>query len=118
MAIGFGKRIMEKNKKNRNWSLVCFYIFTFILLIFIVYKISHIQFVEDKIISTHELELRNLEATRGNILSEDGRILSITKSVYDIRIDLFTINHTLFNEEISDLSEKLNKLFNFNNISL
>jgi len=103
---------MEENKKNRNWSLVCFYILTFILLIFIVYKISHIQFVEDKIISTHELELRNLEATRGNILSEDGRILSITKSVYDIRIDLFTINHTLFNEEISDLSEKLNKLFN------
>ena len=102
---------MGKNKKNRNWPLVYFYIFSFILLIFIVYKISYIQFVEYKIISTHELELRNLEATRGNILSEDGRILSITKSVYDIRLDLITIKSSLFESEISNLSNKLSDLF-------
>ena len=32
--------------------------------------------------------------------------------VYDVRLDLYTINKEVFDKEVSNLSEELNKLFN------
>ena len=44
------------------------------------------------IVLTHDPTIRKIDAPRGNILSEDGRILSVTMPVYDVRLDLFTID--------------------------
>ena len=48
---------------------------------------------------------------RGNILSEDGRILSVTMPVYDVRVDLFTIDKELFEKEVANLSAEIHKMF-------
>ncbi|MGY8988841.1 MAG: penicillin-binding transpeptidase domain-containing protein, partial [Flavobacteriales bacterium] len=60
---------------------------------------------------THNPKFRTVEATRGNIISEDGRILSVTMPVYDVRLDLFTVNNSLFEKEVEDLSIRLSQLF-------
>ena len=44
-------------------------------------------------------------------MSEDGRILSVTMPVYDVRLDLFTVEEQLFNTELRNLSIELNKMF-------
>ena len=44
-------------------------------------------------------------------MSEDGRILSVTMPVYDVRLDLHTIDKTIFEKEVSNLSIEINKMF-------
>ena len=101
---------MSNKKTNKNWPLI-FTFFVFVILFSVVgYKLFAIQ--QDKnVVFTHTPIIRYLEAPRGNILAEDGRIMSITMPVYDIRLDLYTIDESLFNSHLSSLSSKLSELF-------
>ena len=100
---------MKQKLKNKNLALMITFIFSFFICIFIGYKLFLIQ-VDSTITLTHSPSVRNIEAPRGNILSEDGRILSVTMPVYDIRLDLHIIDDNLFNEEIFNLSKGLNEI--------
>ena len=90
-------------------------IFTFmtmlVLFMFIGYKLFDIQYNDTNIVVTHDPTIRIIDAPRGNILSEDGRILSVTMPVYDVRLDLYTIDKKLFEKEVSNLSIEINKMF-------
>ena len=69
------------------------------------------QYDNESVVLTHDPFFRSIDAPRGNILSEDGRILSVTMPVYDIRIDLFVIDKDLFEDSVSYLSSSLHSLF-------
>ena len=90
-------------------------IFTFLafllVFMFIGYKLFDIQYTDTNIVVTHDPKIRIVDAPRGNILSEDGRILSVTMPVYDVRLDLYTIDKTIFENEVSNLSVEIHKMF-------
>lgn len=52
-----------------------------------------------------------LPADRGNIISEDGQLLSSTKPQFDIRIDFKAINKDTFQAYVGDLADSLAGLF-------
>lgn len=52
-----------------------------------------------------------LEAERGNILSEDGTLLSSSIPEFDVHLDLSVIDSTLFEQKIDTLSRCLASLF-------
>ena len=85
-----------KTKSNKKWSLIITFILMFVLFSFISFKLFSVQYSDTSITITHNPKFRTVEATRGNIISEDGRILSVTMPVYDVRLDLFTVGNSLF----------------------
>ena len=100
-----------KKKSKKKWSLIITFILMFIFFSFIGFKLFSVQYSDNSIIITHNPKFRIIESPRGNIISEDGRILSVTMPVYDVRLDLYTIDDNLFEEEVVELSKKLNQLF-------
>ena len=86
------------------------FILSSFMVIFISYKLFAIQ-IDPDIHFTHNPIVRTIEAPRGTIFSEDGRILSLNMSVYDIRLDLYTIDDKLFDNDILNLSKKLSSFF-------
>ncbi len=102
---------MGEIKSNRNWALIITFFLMLILFVFISFRLFAIQYSDTDIVKTHDPKVRVIDAPRGNILSEDGRILSVTMPVYDVRLDLFTVGEQLFNTELRNLSIELNKMF-------
>ena len=100
-----------KIKSNKKWSLIITFILTLILFSFIGFKLFSVQYSDTSITYTHDPKFEILEARRGSILSEDGRILSAYMPVYDVRLDLFTVESVLFEQEVENLSEQLHQLF-------
>ena len=103
---------MTKVKSNKNWALMISFLLISVFFLFISFKLFSIQYSDTTITITHDPSVRIIEAPRGNIISEDGRILSVTMPIYDVRMDLFTINKFLFDKEVSNLSQELSNLFN------
>ena len=95
-----------KTKSNYMWSLIIAFILMFVLFSFISFKLFSVQYSDTSITITHNPKFRTVEATRGNIISEDGRILSVTMPVYDVRLDLFTVNNSLFEKEVEKIVVK------------
>ena len=101
-----------KTKSNKKWSLIITFILVLILFSFISFKLFSIQYSDDiSITYTHDPKFEILDAKRGSIISEDGRILSVYMPVYDVRLDLVTIDNVLFEKEVENLSEQLHQLF-------
>ena len=102
---------MKQKKSNRDWKLILTFMVLLVVFMFIGYKLFDIQYNDTNIVVTHDPTIRIVDAPRGNILSEDGRILSVTMPVYDVRLDLYTIDKQLFEKEVSNLSIAINKMF-------
>ena len=109
-------------KSNKKWSLIITFILMFVLFSSIGYKLFSVQSSDTSIIITdnphdhiiyftHNPTFRTIPAKRGNIISEDGRILSVYMPVYDVRLDLYTVNNNLFEDSVKKLSEQLHQLF-------
>ena len=102
---------MKNNISNRNWILILTFFGFFTVFTVIGYELFHIQYNDEDIVLTHNPTIRKIDAPRGNILSEDGRILSVTMPLYEVRVDLFTIDTELFEKEVSNLSLEIHKMF-------
>jgi cell division protein FtsI (penicillin-binding protein 3) len=102
---------MKQKKSNRDWKLILTFMAMLVVFMFIGYKLFDIQYNDTNIVVTHDPTIRIVDAPRGNILSEDGRILSVTMPVYDVRLDLYTIDKQLFEKEVTNLSIEINKMF-------
>jgi len=109
---------MAKTKSNKNWALIISFLLMLVLFVFISFKLFDIQYSDTTITVTHNPTVRIVDAPRGNILSADGRILSVTMPVYDVKLDLFTIDENLFEKEVKNLSVKLSELFNENSANV
>ena len=69
---------MKQKKSNRDWILILTFMALLVVFMFIGYKLFDIQYNDTNIVVTHDPTIRIIDAPRGNILSEDGRILSVT----------------------------------------
>ncbi len=108
---------MNKTDRKILWRV---YILYFLMLLFgllIVGKALYIQIKEGEelIAKAEEQEMRyfSIEATRGNILSDNGDLLVTTIPVFEIRLDIASphITDEMFNKNIDSLSMLLSELF-------
>lgn len=107
---------MEKRKD----ILVKAYVIYFAICLFglfIIGKIFVIQFVEaekwHKKVERITTDLREIQATRGNIYAADGSILATSIPIYEVRMDLMAdgLDNSLFYEKVDSLSQSLANLF-------
>ena len=107
---------MSKIKKN---IITRLYVVSFFMLVFassIIFKLIDIQFTNGdyyRELSENRV-FKNMEipANRGNIYSEQGRLLATSVPKYDIRFDALAPTENNFNEYVEELSIKLGENFN------
>lgn len=93
------------------------FILLFLSALCIFLKLTYIKvFDNEKWTNDAEKKHRRLgyvTGERGNILSDDGRLLSTTVSQFDVHIDLVTAakNYPKFDESIKELSNKMSEYF-------
>lgn len=81
----------------------------------IVGRIAYIQIVKGDELRALSQKINSKPETllpqRGNIITEDGKLLSSTKTLFDIRIDFKTIDREFFYENVDTLAGKLSFLY-------
>jgi cell division protein FtsI (penicillin-binding protein 3) len=65
----------------------------------------------------HGTKIMKIEASRGNILAEDGRLLATSVPIYDLHVDFFAMNLESFNDSSYLLANGLNKIYPEQSIS-
>lgn len=106
-----------ENLKDIKWRIYTVYFVLFGVGMAIVFKLFTIQLVEgeqwrEKAYNM-ATELRPVEATRGNILADDGSMLATSVPVYDIRMDMGAkgLTDKEFKVGVDSLSYYLSRLF-------
>jgi len=90
-----------------------------VLFAFAVFlRLSQVQFVQGKkwraMADSLSTRYVNVEATRGNIYSNDGSLLATSVPEYELRMDLFAggiADDKVFNEKVDSLGIKLAEIF-------
>ena len=106
-----------ENIKDIKWRVYLVYFGMFGVGMAILFQLFKIQLVEGK--SWREkaynlaTEMRPVQATRGNILADDGSMLATSVPVYDIRMDMDAAGLTdeAFKKDIDSLAWHLSRLF-------
>ncbi len=105
-------------KKDILWRV---YLVHFGLCLFglaIIVQVFRIQYIQGSYwhakAETATKEMRNIEAKRGNIYSEDGSLMAISVPVYEVRMDVnaAALTNEVWNKNIDSLSLCLANLFN------
>jgi cell division protein FtsI (penicillin-binding protein 3) len=106
-----------EDKKNITWRIYMVYFGICATALIIVIQAVRIQIVpkEDMIKRIENLttDLRTIEATRGNIYSDDGSLLATSIPMYEIRMDLKAdgLKQDIFEKNIDSLCYYLARLF-------
>ncbi|MFY0687629.1 MAG: transpeptidase family protein [Cyclobacteriaceae bacterium] len=91
------------------------FLFIFLFAVAIVYRISVIQFVEnDRWVSlgnSNGLKVMKVNATRGNIYSDNGSLLATSLPFYRVALDPFLASEGLFKSNIDSLSYLLSQFY-------
>ncbi len=92
------------------FGLLCFFAFA---IMFYAFKIQVIEGSVWRGRADSLVNIKNIEAIRGNILDCNGNLLATSIPIYDIRLDLKAegITNKIFNDSISELSAKISNLF-------
>lgn len=105
------------DKKNIMWRIYMVYFGICFIAIAVVIQVIRIQIVpkEDMIkrAENYSTDLRTIEATRGNIYSDNGSLLATSIPIYEIRMDLKAdgLKQEIFEENIDSLCYYLSQLF-------
>ena len=86
----------------------------FILIaVAVIMKIVYVQFINPTEVSASDIAYREevIEATRGDILSSDGRPLATSVPYYEIRMDCLAPNKDTFEKYVDALSRELSEFF-------
>ena len=102
---------MKIKKHKKNWRLIMSFMVSVFMSLFIVYKMILLQYYSDDPSKEGHRYTVILDAKRGNILSDKGKVLAATVPTYDIYVDFHTINPELFRSQSSSLIKSLNNLF-------
>lgn len=104
-------------KKDILWRVYLVYLLMSIFALFIVVRIVKIQFIQgsewrekaQKLTTTYF----NIEASRGNVFSDDGSLLATSVPIYEIRMDVCAgpITSKLFSKNVDSLALCLSNLF-------
>ena len=98
-------------KNKVNYRVISLYVFMCVIAIVVVSKILVIQRLNQEISSVNLPKLFKIQASRGNIFSDDGSLLAISMPLYNVFLDLSVIDEQLFDVEINSLSQSLSMLF-------
>jgi cell division protein FtsI (penicillin-binding protein 3) len=104
-------------KKDILWRVYLLFIVVFIFALVLIGRMIYIQFKEGpalrEMAKTQELKEFTLEASRGNILANDGSLLATSIPIFEIRMDVANSNVSdkLFNANIDSLACNLSVLF-------
>jgi cell division protein FtsI (penicillin-binding protein 3) len=108
---------MKDPRRDILWRVYLIYFGLVIFALIIVGKASYIQFAEKEELlikaQEQEIEFFTLEATRGNILANDGSLLATSIPTFEIRMDVNSdlISDKLFYDKVDSLAFYLSKLF-------
>ena len=98
-------------KNKVNYRVISLYVFMCVIAVVVVSKILVIQRLNQEISSVNLPKLFKIEASRGNIFSDDGSLLAISMPLYNVFLDLSVIDEQLFDDDINNLSQSLSILF-------
>ena len=104
-------------KKDISIRLAVVFTFAGAMAIIIILRIFFLQFVENdkwsKQLKKYQYKAEEIKTNRGDICSDDGRILATSALTYEIRMDLGSepLRDTTFNNNVEALSDSLSKLF-------
>ena len=98
-------------KNKVNYRVISLYVFMCVIAIVVVSKILVIQRLNQEISSVNLPKLFKIQASRGNIFSDDGSLLAISMPLYNVFLDLSVIDEQLFNNKVNSLSQSLSLLF-------
>jgi cell division protein FtsI (penicillin-binding protein 3) len=108
---------MKKTDAKKEIQMKVYLSFTFVCLfgIAIIIKAAMIQITEGSKLKKLSMESQTktdtLFAERGNIMTEDGLLLSTSDPEYDIHIDFGTIDSSVFNKNIDSLCFYMSGMF-------
>ena len=103
-------------KKDISWRVYVTYIGLVIFALCIIARIAYTQQVQGKywksLADSLTTDFKTIEADRGNIYSEDGRLLATSLPFFEIRMDTRAeaVSDELFNEKVDSLAIKLSHL--------
>ncbi|MDC1063334.1 penicillin-binding transpeptidase domain-containing protein [Flavobacteriales bacterium] len=98
-------------KNKVNYRVISLYVFMCVIAFVVMSKILVIQRLNQEISSVNLPKLFKIQASRGNIFSDDGSLLAISMPLYNVFLDLSVIDEQLFNKEVNSLSQSLSLLF-------
>lgn len=107
---------MAAEKKSILNRLYIVFVFLTLFFIAIVVKLFHIQYSEegDRYRATSNIrtiKTDTIYANRGNVYADDGSLLATSMSRYEIRMDVYTVDAKIFEENVKALSVELAKMF-------
>ncbi len=108
--------IMEA-RKDILWRLYLVYIGASIFGLLILYKIFQVQVVEgeqwQQKADDLTTDLRSIEAVRGNIYSDEGRLLAASVPIYEVRMDVNAdaLTDDIFYDHVGVLADSLSSFF-------
>jgi cell division protein FtsI (penicillin-binding protein 3) len=108
---------MTDNANDIFWRVYIVYILCVAFGLLILFRVGYIQFVEGDAwrekARNSTMRYVNIDAIRGDILADDGRLLATSIPVYEIRMDLHhsVISDQVFREGIDSLAYHLSRLF-------
>lgn len=108
---------MKNKKGDILWRIYLVYFLTVSFGVVILLKVVYIQFGEGdqwrERARNSTMRYVNIEAVRGDILADDGRLLATSVPVYEIRMDLHpgVVSNEVFNKGVDSLAFYLSRLF-------
>jgi cell division protein FtsI (penicillin-binding protein 3) len=106
-----------ETRKDILWRIYLVYLLMSIFALLIVVRVVKIQFVQGKEWKEKAQKLTttyfNIEASRGNVFSNDGSLLATSVPIYEIRMDVCAgpITNKLFAKNVDSLALCLSELF-------
>lgn len=108
---------MKDVKKDILWRVGLIYAIMIILAFMIVGRIFQLQFIQGNFWKQKAGEIAQkdiiIEPSRGNIMSEDGKLLAVSVPFYEIRMDMKAdgLTQKVFLENVDSLAIALSHLF-------
>ncbi len=107
----------KQEKNDILWRVYLVYLFTVVFALLILGRVIHLQFIDGdrwrEKARNETLRYINIDAVRGDILADDGRLLATSVPVYEIRIDLSrkVVSDEVLFAGIDSLALRLSRLF-------
>lgn len=100
-----------KMKSNINLRVIILYLSVCAISLIIISKILVVQRLDSDLSSVNIPKFFDIQASRGNIFSDDGSLLAISMPLYNVYLDLSVIDSELFDSKVKLLSNSLASLF-------
>ena len=100
-----------KMKSNINLRVIILYLSVCAIALVIISKILVVQRLDSDLSSVNIPKFFDIQASRGNIFSDDGSLLAISMPLYNVYLDLSVMDSELFDSQVEVLSNSLASLF-------